>query len=267
MTVAGKIKSKIKEFFPTPLKTFGSYSEALAASGSGYEDNELVDVIVLKTQQNIGLLKRNLFFNQSLLSSLAGILYVSRRFSTINVIDLGGSSGLQYLMLRPLINEDTHINWTVVESKALADRCRSLFTTGELQFSDNLEEAIKNSGELHLVLCSGVIQYLAEPYDTLGLLAASRAHYLLFSRMCFSRQNRDVIILQKSLLSENGFGPMPPGFTDREIFYPQTSVQKEKFFRLLSGNYQPLFTFTDDSGVHYPEWQEGLGVLMERISN
>jgi putative methyltransferase (TIGR04325 family) len=158
MTVAGKIRSKIKELFPPSLKTFSSYSDALAASGSGYEDNELVDVIVLKTKQNIGLLKRNLFFTQSTLSSLTGILYLSGRFSTINVIDLGGSTGLQYHMLRPLINEKIHINWTVVESKTLAEKCRSVFSTGELQFSDNLEEAFKNSGELHLVLCSGVIQ-------------------------------------------------------------------------------------------------------------
>lgn len=264
MSVAEKIKGAFRSLSSPALKTYSSFEEALASAGSGYEDSELVEIITLKTKLNRHRLTEEPSFGNSSLSTLTAILYICQQYDLINVIDLGGGTGLQYHMIRPWVNEKTKINWCVVESKALTAKCQPLFSTEELSFSDNLEKTIGKKDQIHLIFCSGVIQYLPKPYETLNVIARSNSTYLLFSRMCFSRQNNDLIILQKSQLSENGFGPMPPGFKDREIYYPQTSVQKDKFFNILSSKYKILFTFNDDSGVHHHQFQEGLGAFMKK---
>ena len=264
MSLPGKIKSAANRLLTPSLKTYGSFVQAQEASGKGYEDSELVEAIVSKTIQNRHLLFEIPEFNNSSLSTLTALLFCFQEFDSVNVIDLGGSTGLQYHIIRELISEKKKINWHVVESKALADRCKALFSTEELQFSDSLKTVINALKEIHLIHCSGVIQYLPDPYETLRTIAESNSHYLNFARMCFSKREKEVIILQQTLLSANGFGPLPPSFKDRTLLYPQTSIQKTKFFQALNSRYKTLFSFQDDSGVHYPEWQDGLGVFMKR---
>jgi len=264
MSLTGDIKSAMKSLLKPSLKTYDNFKLAQEASGAGYEDDELIDVIVSKTVNNRHLLNDIPFFNNATLSSLTSILYGFQEFNSINVIDLGGSTGLQYHILRRLIDRNKKINWRVVESTALAHKSKSQFSTDELSFSDDLPKAVHDFGEVHLVHCSGVIQYMPNPYETLKIIAESNSHYLAFARMCFSKKAKDVVILQQSTLSANGFGPLPPSFKDRVLLYPQTSIQKQRFFQILADRYETLFTFQDDSGVHYPEWQEGLGVFMRR---
>ncbi|HLF44952.1 MAG TPA: methyltransferase, TIGR04325 family, partial [Chitinophagaceae bacterium] len=219
MSVVDKIKENIIRLISPAPKYYNSYEEAQFVSGSGYEDSELVDVIVLKTQLNRHLLNNELSFNNSTLSTLTAILYICQKFESVNVIDLGGSTGLQYHMIRPSVNEKVRINWCVVESTALADKCKPLFSSKELHFSDNLERSIKELGIVHLILCSGVIQYLPKPCNVLKTIANSNSHYLLFSRMCFSKQKHEIITLQRTLLSENGFGTLPLNVKDKELHY------------------------------------------------
>jgi putative methyltransferase (TIGR04325 family) len=247
-----------------PLKTYNSFGDAQEVCGMGYEDKELVDVIVAKTVQNRHLLNDAPYFNNATLSSLTSLLYCLEEYDSVNVVDLGGSTGLQYHIVRDLIVKNKKINWHVVESTALVEKSRSLFSTDELSFSDNLEKTIHDLKEIHLVHCSGVIQYMPDPYGTLEIIAASNARYLVFARMCFSKKANEVIIVQQSALSSNGFGPLPASFKDRTLSYPQTSIKKEKFLNILKHQYETVFSFQDDSGVHYPAWQEGLGVFMKK---
>lgn len=263
MSLPGKIKNVINKFHSPSLKTYGSFQQAQEASGMGYEDHELIEVLVSKTIQNRHLLNNDPYFNNASLSSLTSVLYCFQQFDTVNIIDLGGSTGIQYHIIRQLIDKRKRMNWHVVESPALAKRCASLFTTEELSFSDDLEKAINSVKELHLIHSSGVIQYMPDPYQTLKAIANSNSSYLNFARMCFSKKENEMIILQESPLSANGFGPLPPSFKDRTLSYPQTSILKQKFFSILEQRYKTMFTYQDDSGAHYP-WQEGLGVFMTR---
>ena len=264
MSFTGGIKSAMRSLLEPSLKTYKSFQEAQEASGMGYEDKELVDVIVSKTVQNRHLLNDSSYFNNATLSTLTSLLYCFQEFDSINVIDLGGSTGLQYHVIRGLIKTNKKINWRVVESTALAEKSKTLFSTDELSFSDDLEKAVNEFKEIHLIHCSGVIQYMPDPYNTLKTIAVSNSHYLNFARMCFSKKEEEVVILQQSSLSANGFGPLPSSFTDRVLLYPQTSILQEKFFQTLEARYKTIFSFQDDSGVHYPEWQKGLGVFMKR---
>lgn len=262
--MAGNIKSVIRSWRDPALKTYNTFRDAQEVCGMGYEDKELVDVIVSKTVQNRHLLNDASYFNNATLSSLTVLLYCLQEFDSINVIDLGGSTGLQYHMVRGLIAKNKRIRWHVVESTALVEKSRSLFSTDELSFSDNLEKTIHDLKEIHLVHCSGVIQYMPDPYGTLEMIAAANARYLVFARMCFSKKAKEVIIVQQSTLSSNGFGPLPASFKDRTLSYPQTSIRKEKFLSILKEQYETIFSFQDESGVHYPQWQEGLGVFMKK---
>jgi putative methyltransferase (TIGR04325 family) len=264
VSLHGKIKSAASRLLTPSLKTYSSFVEAQKASGMGYEDSELVEAIVSKTIQNRHLLHETPDFNNSSLSSLTALLFCFQEFDSVNVIDLGGSTGLQYHIIRELITEKKKINWHVVESAALVDKCKALFSTEELHFSDSLKTVINALKEIHLIHCSGVIQYLPDPYETLKTIAESNSLYLNFARMCFSKKETEIIVLQQTSLSANGFGPLPSSFKDRVLLYPQTSIQKPKFFEMLHAHYKTLFSFQDDSGVHYPEWQEGLGVFMKK---
>ena len=55
---------------------------------------------------------------------------------------------------------------------------------------------------------------------------------MLWQRMAFATGAR-VIVVQTSQLSDNGIGPLPPGFANRLVSYPATYVSETDFLANL----------------------------------
>jgi hypothetical protein len=60
---------------------------------------------------------------------------------------------------------------------------------------------------------------------------------------------KELILVQKSSLSDNGPGPLPKGFQDGSAQYPVTFVRKEKFEEILNRNYSIDLMINEDKGT------------------
>jgi hypothetical protein len=57
---------------------------------------------------------------------------------------------------------------------------------------------------------------------------------MLWQRMAFATGERSIVV-QTSQLSDNGMGPLPPGFENRPVSYPATFVTEHEFMNCLPG--------------------------------
>ena len=92
--------------------------------------------------------------------------------------------------------------------------------TRELYFFDNIGDTIKSLGNINLIHTSGTLQCLNNLQKYLSNILNCNAKWLLFNRLGLNARNKDVVTIHSSMLSWNGIGELPNGFTDRIIKYP-----------------------------------------------
>lgn len=86
----------------------------------------------------------------------------------IDVLDFGGGLGTSYHQNRAFLANVLH-SWRIVEQPAFVSCGCEHFRDGILEFFDSVPAAV-SCGRPHVVLASGVLQYLADPYATLASL-------------------------------------------------------------------------------------------------
>lgn len=124
----------------------------------------------------------------------------------------------------------------------------ALHSGDEIRFSSDLPAALRTwSTPPNLVLASGVLMCLPDPIEALEGISDSRAGGLVFTRTGLSPDAATRIIVQESRLRDNGPGPLPDGFTDRLVRYPNTFVPKDEFERILGRNHEIRFSSQETS--------------------
>jgi putative methyltransferase (TIGR04325 family) len=127
---------------------------------------------------------------------LAALLRAATRArGRLNVIDFGGSLGSTYRQCRAFLSVVTSLRWSVIEQPHFVDRGRARFQTDELRFHCDLGEAVSEAAP-DVVLASGVLQYLEEPYRVLDGLAALGARMVIVDRTPWGERSDDIITLQ-----------------------------------------------------------------------
>jgi putative methyltransferase (TIGR04325 family) len=234
-------------------KTYNSYSDALKnCVSNGYENNVIIDLAKEKTRlyrQNIenGVVPHA--ENLSIFPLLSLINELARQNKPINVIDFGGADGGHYLIIRQLLANTIRLNWQVVETSEMVKGMQA-FATNELSFCDNLDKAIQEMGAIDILFTSGTLQYTPNPYDFIDKMLNSNADYLIFNRQSLNVGDRDLITIQRSLLSWHGSKEIKNAtFVDQEISYPHTNISVQKFEALLNAHYKVVYTYADASGV------------------
>jgi putative methyltransferase (TIGR04325 family) len=122
-----------------------------------------------------------------------------------SVLDVGGASGMYYYELRPHL---PHLTWTVLETPEMVRAHQGL---GSLRYVSDPEMA---GSDYDVVLMSGVLQYLPDPYAALQDFCR-RGDWLLVDRLPLIE--RDRITVQST-------GPHS---------YPAWFFSREKFMRML----------------------------------
>ncbi|MBX5236918.1 methyltransferase, TIGR04325 family [Rhizobium sp. NLR22b] len=113
---------------------------------------------------------------------LAWLLYVaSRSDGRLRVVDFGGALGSSYFQHRSKLAHLAELKWCVVEQPHFAEAGRAEFEDGLLSFSRSLEEAIEFVNP-HIVLLSGVLQYLEYPHEHLESLLLKGVKFILVDR-------------------------------------------------------------------------------------
>jgi putative methyltransferase (TIGR04325 family) len=232
-------------------KQYESYEAALA-------DWDIVRVVVEKTLRFRERIQRGEPVQLKPEEPFSMSVMPSREDTT--VLDFGGACGYYYLLaqaLRPLSRQ-----WIVVETAETVRQAAPVFSGDELTFTSILGDV----GHVDLIHASGTLPFTDKPYEYLKALIDLDAPYLFIGRLALTKLNRDIITLRKPMLSWHGPGPMPEGIPGRQVAYPHTLMQEEKFYEILNSSYEVTITFEDSSGVADTTQKDvvGLGLLAKR---
>ena len=211
-------------------KVYKSYDVALKKSES-YEDFITTKVVVAKAKN----FSRKLIIDKKIdLMSLRPLIFILKalKSNTLKVIDFGGAAGNHYQVVRSVLGNSIKIDWRVVETKSMVkEALEQELQTEELKFYNSIAQA-SNNEVFDLVFSSGAIHHVPNPYKCLQTLASINASYLILTKTPMAEQ--DIVLLQRSLLSENGSGKMPEiGILDRVIRHPVTILNKKKVEEIL----------------------------------
>jgi putative methyltransferase (TIGR04325 family) len=236
----------LKDYFPPAIlrlarrlgRTYGSYGEALLACGRlSYQSDAVLDVVREKTKRLCDSLRDSpsLEVGTSDLHMLLAIRSAAAH-GIARVIDFGGACGAHYFLARAFLRKAIKLHWRVVETERMASTAR-IFEQDELRFFAQLKTAEVELGAVDIVHSSTAIQYCADPCETLKGIVGCGARVLMLRRVLLTKGTRHLICVQRSKLSANGPGPLPPGMRDCPVSYPVTAIGKDVFESVLSEQY------------------------------
>ncbi|MGF1534210.1 MAG: methyltransferase, TIGR04325 family [Bernardetiaceae bacterium] len=210
----------------------------------GYSDEQILDRVreaTLKVKRGEAAYERDsVTFDeiQHNWAMLAHLFYVAMQHQgQLYVIDFGGALGSLYFQHRAYLNDLSDFRWTVVEQPHFV-RCGQKEVAFEnLYFAYTVEEAI-HSSIAHVLVLSGVLQYLPDPYATITKLKKHRFPYLIIDRTAFIEDAPDRLTIQHT----------PEAII--QSAYPAWFFNKDRFLAAFAEDYEILATF--DSGYTPP---------------
>jgi putative methyltransferase (TIGR04325 family) len=259
--------SKVKKY-GIRQKLYNSYEEAFlkCKTKGGYEEEELIKVILAKTKVFKERLELEPFFNCDHVNANILMCFGCIVSNTkLNVIDIGGACGAHYFIIKKVYGDKIKLNWNIVETPRMCAYGKPL-ENEEMKFYDDLQEATVDLGSIDLIFSSSTIPYLKDPRRFLGDVTSIGADYILLTRLSFTAENNDIISIQKSRLKDNGIGPLPQGFKDSKVYYPHTNMIEKDFMDIVTEKYKVKIKFNEKSGIHYVNNSSitGYGILLQK---
>lgn len=252
-------------------REYKSYHEALHMAKNGaYENKILCQVVAEKTKRFITQYKAKPYqlnaTNVFLLATIQSYFNETKK-KDMHILDFGGACGIHYYEVLPFIPEDCIIKWTVIETNEMVNSAKK-FGCGNhnLNFICNIDEV---DAEVDFIYSSCALLYVKDPYLDLDKLMKLNAKWILFNRMMFNEDDREIYTLQKSKLSANGPGKLPNEYLDVEMNYPHTTLSLPKFKKALSEFYSIEWEFKETSGTHQVNLHKviGMGLLLKLKSH
>lgn len=230
---------------PVVNQIYANYDEALSAcSGLGYSMQELTEVVVKKNVTMKQSLKRDQFLGSDATRTLMSIGFALNSKS-IRVLDFGGGGGYHYTLARLALGEECNIKWNVVETETMCQSAHPM-EDESLKFFSTISAAEKDLGNVDLLLSSSALQYCPDPIAYLKELLAVSAKYIYITRTPFFPGDQTLVSVQSSMLSHNGPGPLPSGYTDQEILYPISFVPVDQVEALIQEKYTIRFKVLEE---------------------
>jgi putative methyltransferase (TIGR04325 family) len=148
----------------------------------------------------------------------------------LTVLDFGGALGSSYYQCRQFMQAISYVRWCVVEQSRFVEVGNERFKTEELLFFKEIKTVV---AEYHpnVVLFSGVLQYLPEPFAVMDEALGVGADYIIVDRNPFAEADVLTLSVQK---------------IPRQIIkssYPAWLFGESEFRRFFSDKYTPIATF------------------------
>jgi putative methyltransferase (TIGR04325 family) len=168
---------------------FRSWTEAEAAS-TGYSAKDILDQTIKAARrvrcgeaafERDGVAFRTMEHNVPLDWALKRI---ADHYGRLHLIDFGGSLGSTYYQMRATRGSLGDVKWAVIEQPAHVDVGTREFANRELSFHTTIEEAFK-SGQFEVLLLSGVLQYLRDPFHVVECLLDRKMPAIILDRTPF----------------------------------------------------------------------------------
>lgn len=182
----------------------GDYSDWAAASHQcgGYETRGILEKVLsaeLKVRkgeaiaQRDGVLLDRIPYNFPLISTLlSAAIHSGNRLS---VLDFGGSLGSSYFHSRDFLRDVSEVAWSVVEQSNFVAAGKKHLEFGELSFCETIEECIRHHSP-NMIVLSGVLAYLPDPWKTLIDLLQIGASYVFIDRTGLIDSDHDRLTIQ-----------------------------------------------------------------------
>lgn len=229
--------------------SYKSYAEALAHCQQGaYEADEIVKVVVEKNLIFREQIRLNPVFDLGAIRTLIGVALTGAKGS-LNVIDFGGAGGYHYTIARTALDPTVALRWNVVETPAMASEAERLKNL-ELNFFSNIDDATSDLNEVDIVFSSGALHCTPDPSSFLDGLLSIGARRLFITRTAFNDESEILVNVQKSFLSSNGPGPLPSGFVDKAVFYPNVFIPFNGVLSAIQRQYNIRFAILEDRNAY-----------------
>jgi putative methyltransferase (TIGR04325 family) len=213
---------------PSPPLLYRSFAEASAACGDGYQAHDLVAFVRDRFQAalNSGVDFSTLPTMQLVATVQAAS--VAARGQTLRCLDIGGQFGAQKYFVAAATRSSSR--WAVVETPAVVNASKD---SDGLRFFHSAEPAADWLEVINLLNMSGVIQFLDDAPSVIEGLLRLSPEFISVTRTPFT-QTDTAYDVQISRLYDNGFGPIPDHYADREVHYPRIIWNKKVIMDSLS---------------------------------
>ncbi len=233
-------------------RAFNSYADALQVCGDGYEADIIAEVVVTKTEAIVvEIEKGNADLDLGAFRTLIALGFAGHK-QNLRVVDFGGAAGFHYFIARATCESDRTLDWRVVETASMT-KAASRIANNELSFFSSISEAKDGmQAPPDLVFASGVLMCVPDPMGNLAELLSLGAARVFITRTGLSPDGITRFIAQKFTLADNGPGPLPAGFVNQEVAYPDTFVPMVDFeSQIVSSGYRIVAKIREDTDVWY----------------
>lgn len=160
----------------------------------------------------------------------------SENEARLNVLDFGGALGSSYYQCRGFLAGLSVLRWGVVEQTHYVKCGQREFENDTLRFYESVE-ACTEAASPQVILASGVLQYMPDPAQILGLFVRTGANYIVIDRTPISLSGKQVISVQSvpSALSRSS--------------YPLWLFNEEQLKAPLQGSYDEIARFDAVDGT------------------
>jgi len=245
------------------IRFVGTYPNWRAAQKNaiGYDANEILRQVMEKTHLvvlgEVAYERDGVVFDEPAYSyPLIALLLraASENNSRLIVLDFGGSLGSTYYQCRSFFGGVSSLKWCVVEQSHFVEAGNSHFADKVLSFYNSIAES-SGKYQPNVVLFSGVLQYLPEPYAILEQAISRQPDYIVIDRTSFVAEGDTVLSLQK----------IPK--TIVEGSYPVWLFNEQKIKRVFAERYTEIATFDAiDGSIGYGRLKANFkGVIFRRI--
>lgn len=156
----------------------------------------------------------------------------------LTVIDFGGALGSSYRECRAFLGDRVQpLRWSVVEQAMFVEAGRREMQSDELHFFETVQEATQDR-TVDVMLFSGVLQYLPNPYATIDQALRFVPKYVAIDRTIVSARPVDTLHVQR----------VPK--TIYSASYPVWALSKERMLASLEDRYELL---SEHASLQFPE--------------
>lgn len=208
-----------------------SWEEARLAS-TGYDSVIILEktkAALLKVKNGEAIYERDsLLFDkiQYAWPILAGLMWVAAKsHGRLNVLDFGGSLGTTYYQNRVFLRDLSEVRWNIIEQTAHVNVGKEYFEDDILKFFPNIETCLSDT-QPNVILISGVLQNLENPYEILDKMLGLPIEYIIIDRTPFWDGPKDRLCVQRvppTIYSAS----YPIWIFSEKIFLPY--IQERKF--------------------------------------
>jgi putative methyltransferase (TIGR04325 family) len=153
----------------------------------------------------------------------------------LEIVDFGGSLGTTYFQCRSFLSVLDSLRWHIVEQENFVRAGKEEFETEELRFHFDLPACLDETRP-QVVLFSGVLHCLEEPFAPFEAATAVAVPHILIDRTPFIAGDRDILTVEK----------VPPKIYDAS--YPCWFFSEQRFRARMPAHYRVLAEFDARDG-------------------